>query len=686
MVLATLCEAGLIEEADLLRDVANELGLTQVDLAGLMKTPAIKSIKHPSLVDGTFFLRHRCFPMQELNDRMNIAFADPLDTESISQLEFLLQRPIRVLLAAESVIVEALGRVFTGVESEMPGEDLEEDMEVTGDLVVPDGADANAAEAGSKAAPVVKLVNKILLDAISAGVSDIHLEPTEQGLDVRFRVDGVMHLHQSLPKRLQLFVATRVKLLSGMNITERRRPQDGRFTVRPGKAVQRDIRASTVPTPFGEKVVLRVLRADFEGLDFSKLGFPNNVRDELQDALSGTDRIVVVTGPTGSGKTTTLYTALMHLRKGLTNIITIEDPIEFRIDGLTQIQIDSKIGMTFASGMRSVLRQDPDVIFVGEVRDLETAQTAFQAAQTGHLVLTSLHTNNAPSAITRLRDLGVEPHVISSGLSAVLAQRLVRKLCSHCATISPSHEQDDFRKRFQCDSSALKSAVGCAACESIGFKGRIGLYSLLKITPKVRELIRSGAAEDELAQAGSSEGLEDLNEAALALVQDGVTTLDEVERVLGLFSEGPKRRVNRRQKSAGDVPVQQSKRRVLLVDDDPAVRMIVSRGLQNAAFDVIEATDAEDALEKIPLSQPHIVLCDLDMPGVSGRELLTSIRNRFSDAELPVVILTHLADEATEIELLDLGADDYVSKSSSMSLLTARLRRVLRLQGISSGQ
>ena len=557
-------------------------------------------------------------------------------------------------------------------------------------------------EVGSKTAPIVKIVNKILADARAAHASDVHVEPTAQSLEVRFRIDGVMQSHLTVPKKLQPYILTRIKLLSGMDITEKRRPQDGRFRIRTADGEAVDIRASAVPTPSGEKIVLRLLGNASEERSVDSLHLPPSVKAALLEVLRSKDRIVLVCGPTGSGKTTTLYSLLNHVKEGTTNIITVEDPIEMRIQGATQIQVDAKIGMTFASGLRSILRQDPDIILVGEIRDLETAEVAFQAAQTGHFVLSTLHTNSAPSAVIRLRDLGLAPFVIASSLGGVLAQRLVRKLCTKCCAPLGEAEAATFHARYHVATAGVRKQAGCEGCDGSGYKGRIGVYSFFPVGAEVRELIRLGASEDELTQAAKHHGMKELHAAGLDLVVQGLTSPDELERVIGMaegvsttpalpFHELPLERPKPGRVRSGQ-PVQSIESlvnayehdvverpvpRILLVDDDEGVRAVMSRALRKAEFEVIEAADGYEGLDRARSMVPDIVVSDLVMPGLDGRELLSELRKCPETSAIPVLMLTGSDGEENEILLIEAGANDFVSKASSPPLVIARIRRLL---------
>jgi CheY-like chemotaxis protein/nucleoside-triphosphatase THEP1 len=409
----------------------------------------------------------------------------------------------------------------------------------------------------------------------------------------------------------------------------------------------------------------------------------------FRNILTRSSKVVLITGPTGSGKTSTLYAGVLHLRNANSRIITIEDPIEYRIEGISQIQVNPKIDMTFATALRSVLRQDPDVILVGEIRDAETATTAMQVAQTGHLVLSTLHTNTAASAITRLRDLGIASFLIASSLGTLVAQRLVRRLCSHCQ-IPISGEEEEKALKLGLDPALLASAKGCDECGGTGYRGRVALFSILDITPEVATAIRNELPEDEIEQAARSGGFWHLEEAVVPFLCSRTTSLSEAERVLGSLDTRLLAPHNPRPKSSSavaqesvqrspskDSTVEIPKRRVMIVDDDEGIRAIFQSLLEFEMFEVVSAADGHEALKLIYEQQPELVLCDLMMPNMNGEELLGRLRGDARTREIPVLVLTAAATEENELDLLKKGADDFVSKTARAEIIVARINRLL---------
>ncbi|MEZ4754582.1 MAG: type II/IV secretion system protein [Bdellovibrionota bacterium] len=474
----------------------------------------------------------------------------------------------------------------------------------------------------------------------------------------------------------------------GMDIAERRKPQDGRIRVRLYNEPV-DLRVSSVPTSFGEKIVLRILRSKLENLSFEKLELPDLVVKKLKNGLEQKGKLILVTGPTGSGKTTTLYSCLNFLRDGTTNIETVEDPIEYRIPGIHQIQVNNTAGVSFASALRSVLRQDPDVIMIGEIRDQETAEIALQAAQTGHQVLSTLHTNSASAAITRLSSIGIDPFVLSSCVSTIVAQRLLRKICNDCKVTAGQEfleRHADIISDYNLDYSKIFEPTGCQSCNHTGYKGRVGIYSLLEINDEIADLILTKASLNKILEAAKQNGFKTLTEAAFDRLEEGLTTLDEVRPYYLAVDDGQisevidptapspsKHKSLNIKKDSGSI----TREKVVLIEDDEDVRRILTLLLQKEMYEVIEAENGLVGLNAVYEHQPTFVLCDLMMPVMDGKEFLIKMQNNTQTTNIPVIILTAADNEDNETGLLDLGAADFVSKSSSSSVMLSRLRRIL---------
>jgi len=493
---SALVSIGAIGEEDLASFVSEKLGSTRIELSNYIIDPKIIE-----LIPEALARKHMVVPVLKIGKRLTCAMLEPWDVFAIDQLRAKTGLTIEPAVATEAEIAKVLSdhygakntmeEIIQSIEQEEPEAETE-DTKTLEDM------------AGEPA--VVKLVNLAIVQAIQKGASDIHIEPEKDCVKVRFRIDGVLHEIQSPPKHLQSAIISRIKIMSSLDIAERRVPQDGRFSIKAqGKEI--DIRVSCVPTIYGENVVLRLLDASRIVLDLKDIGFSKKVLSEYKQAIARPHGIILVTGPTGSGKTTTLYASLGGIDRHEKNIITIEDPVEARLDGIRQIQVNTKVDLSFATALRSVLRQDPDVIMVGEIRDAETAGIAIHAALTGHLVFSTLHTNNAAGAITRLIDMGAEPFLVSSSVVAVLAQRLVRKVCKDC------------------------KSKGCQSCLNTGYKGRVAVFELLIPDDKIRELITSKASAEEIEKQARSSGMLTLLEDGEEKVKTGITTSEEVIRV-----------------------------------------------------------------------------------------------------------------------------------------------------------
>jgi len=519
----TLLSLGYVDQSDLAKALALKLRLEFIELS-------IEDIdpETAGLVDKKLLRRHRMLPLRVEGGRLVVAMRDPTNLYALEDLRMLSGYPIRPVVVAESDLRRAFGAVF-GAGDEV-AELLEE---AAAESPVQAREDVELMEdRGPSGAPTVRLVGSILRRAADDGASDVHLEPRDGDLAVRFRVDGMLREVMSVPPALQGGVIARLKVLASLDIAERRLPQDGRFSAKldDGKI---DLRVSTLPTTFGEKVVLRLLdnanlRADLRGLGFS----PRMLKcyETVFRRPYGT---ILVTGPTGSGKSTTLYATLGEINTAEKNIVTVEDPVEYRIRGINQVQVNPRIGLTFPTGLRSILRCDPDVVMIGEIRDRETARTSVEAALTGHLVLATLHTNNAPAAVTRLTDMGVEPFLTASAVDCVIAQRLARRLCERCKRPVEIDEQTLrglglTKARLADTEKGFHEAVGCERCGGTGYRGRIGVYEIMLIDEELRRLILQGVSADEISSTAQKVGMISLREDGLVKAAKGITTVEEI--------------------------------------------------------------------------------------------------------------------------------------------------------------
>jgi len=523
-----LVDLGLISETVLLETLSEYLNIPFVSLKDFPQ----QTIMLENLTEK-FMRQYKLVPLSLDDNVLTIAINDPYDVYACDAVRMATDCEVKINLAREEEILDAVGRLFNTDTTSMGRiiEDIGKNEKE--DFAIDDEGDVDHLKDLASEAPVIRLVNLLITRAIELRASDIHLEPYEGEFKVRYRIDGVLHDVEAPPKRLQAAVISRIKIMAKLNIAERRLPQDGRIKLRVlGKEI--DFRVSTLPTMFGESVVLRILDRESVILDLEKLGFPDYDLSKFRDLIKRPYGIILVTGPTGSGKSTTLYAALSEINSPDKKIITVEDPIEYQLAGVNQVQVKSSIGLSFANILRSILRQDPDVIMIGEIRDAETAEIAIHAALTGHLVFSTLHTNDAAGAVTRLLEMGMENYLISSSLLGIMAQRLVRVICPDCKEAYAP--EMGVMEELGVDQSELKElnfsrGVGCENCAHTGFRGRRGIFELLLINDDIRELILAKAASNIIKEKGRSQGMKTLREAGWYKVKAGITTVSEVLRV-----------------------------------------------------------------------------------------------------------------------------------------------------------
>jgi type IV pilus assembly protein PilB len=477
--------------------------------------------------------KHRVIPVSRTGNSLIVAMADPTNLHAIDDLKFLTSYNIEPVIASETAIGQAIEKYYNAgpsYEEVMAGFD-ENEIDFTGEE---EDINLLELEKASEDAPVVRLVNMILMSAIKKGASDIHIEPYEKKLRVRVRIDGVLLEEMTPPLKLRNAIASRLKIMSQLDIAERRLPQDGRIKLKLGKGREMDFRVSVLPTIWGEKIVMRLLDKGNLQLDMTKLGFDADPLKDFLWAIGQPWGMVLVTGPTGSGKTTTLYSALSELNKVGSNISTAEDPVEYNLHGINQVQMHDEIGLNFAMALRAFLRQDPDILMVGEIRDFETAEIAVKAALTGHMVLSTLHTNDAPATISRLLNMGVEPFLITASVNLVLAQRLARKVCGDCRQpikIDPKVLTDMGFTKEQVAKGTLQKGAGCRTCNGTGYKGRVALYEVMRFSDGLKEMVLQGSSTAELKAAAIKGGMVTLRMSGISKVLDGVTTTEEILRV-----------------------------------------------------------------------------------------------------------------------------------------------------------
>jgi type IV pilus assembly protein PilB len=524
-----ITKLGYLQESELTDFVAKQYGLPTIDLADFEIDPDVIR-----LVPEEVAIKHTVIPVNRAGSTLILATSDPSNIFAIDDIKFLTGYNVEVVVASEEQIKGAIDRYYDQSSSfaDVMGDLDVEDLELVQD---DDDVDVSELARESEDAPVVKLVNLILTDAVKRVASDIHIEPYEKEFRVRYRIDGVLYEVMKPPLKLRNAITSRIKIMSELDIAERRLPQDGRIKLKMGRGKEMDFRVSVLPTLFGEKVVLRLLDKGNLQLDMTKLGFEQPQLDVFQECIHRPYGMVLVTGPTGSGKTTTLYSALSELNKISENISTAEDPVEFNLAGINQVQMHEDIGLNFAAALRSFLRQDPDIIMVGEIRDFETAEIAIKAALTGHLVLSTLHTNDAPSTVNRLLNMGIEPFLVASSVNCILAQRLARRVCEECKDKDVETVKQALLDAGCSEDEAAKAVVykgrGCRTCSDTGYKGRVALYEVMELTEPLKEFVLNGASAMELKREAIRGGMTTLRRSALNKLLEGTTTLSEVLRV-----------------------------------------------------------------------------------------------------------------------------------------------------------
>lgn len=537
---SSLVRLGVLTEDEITSVLSRQYGIPSINLAYFEVDPSV--IK---LIPIETALKYQVLPLSRVGSSLTLAMVDPTNVFAMDDIKFMTGFNIEPVVASESAITEAITKHYGSIEERERKREIEdlvnfidEGQTDSIELEAEDESTLNLAalEKAAEEAPVIKLVNYILTDAVKRGASDIHLEPYEKEYRIRYRVDGVLETVMQPPVKLRDAIISRIKIMAKLDISEKRLPQDGRIMIRmmhKGKKKQLDFRVSVLPTLHGEKVVMRLLDKESLRLDMTMLGFEPESLEKFQAAIFKPYGMVLVTGPTGSGKTNTLYSSIAQLNKPDINIMTAEDPVEFQLPGINQVQMKEQIGLNFAMALRSFLRQDPNIIMVGEIRDFETAEIAIKAALTGHLVLSTLHTNDAPVTISRLMNMGIEPFLVATSVHLICAQRLTRRICQECKVereVSPQVLADAGFTREEVKKAKVYRGAGCSACNNKGYKGRIGLYEVLEVTDELRELILVGASALELRKKAIEQGMISLRRSGLLKVMAGLTTLEEVIR------------------------------------------------------------------------------------------------------------------------------------------------------------
>jgi type IV pilus assembly protein PilB len=770
-----------VSEEDLAEAISTHMHLPRVRLAATsIDTEAVRSISEE------LARRYTCIPVSRddlpgvaeqgepekqgprARPTMVLAMANPADMAAVQDIEFASGCRVKPVVATKTEVMDAIERYY---DTEDSLHDLLANVTESEDLQIL-SVEAEESESSvtddrsqAEAAPVVKMVNLIVLDGIKQGSSDIHIEPAVNDVQVRNRVDGMLRDFMQVPKWLHGPLVSRLKILSKLDIAERRLPQDGRIKVH-FQDREVDLRVSTLPTHFGEKIVLRVLGSGRAVPTTTALGMGGGDLQLLKNACAQPQGMILVTGPTSSGKTTTLYSVLNEKKDPSINIITVEDPIEFQLPGISQVQVNVKAGLTFAATLRSILRQDPDVILLGEIRDLETAEIGFHAAMTGHLVFSTVHTNSTTATVARLLELGVDPYLVGASVNLIVAQRLVRKICGNCREEYEPNPEHLERLRIHEEGYTFYHGAGCDACGKTGYSGREGVFELLRMTPTVKELVNRRASELDLRKAALSAGTRMLLQDALDKVAQGITTVEEVLRVIQLQEDEvvrcphcnslinlefstcpyclhtlkaicqacsqelkPEWRIcpycntkvtkmtlvgelesghllpaasgvpaespapDAKAAPPADTPVaagapatpegkppKGKAPRILVVDDDDAIRRLVTRTLQGLSVkpEVMSAADGKEGLQAAKKSKPDLVVLDIMMPGLSGFDVCQKLRSNIQTAFIPILMLTGNTDEESRTKGFMVGTDDYMAKPFSVRELHDRITRLLR--------
>ncbi len=658
--------------------------------------------------------RYQVVPLRVTDALLEVATSNPFDVGAEQALAFATGREVRMALASPPDIAGTLDELY----GPQVGEGVTEAIEGMAEFDVQaieekqdDGSDDELAaqEAGSR--PIIKLVNVLLADGITARASDIHIESGETSVVVRYRIDGVLRQAMTIPRKAGVPLISRIKIMSGLDIADRLRPQDGRARVAINGAPV-DLRISTLPATNGEKVVIRILNTKQTMLELDALGLYADEQATIRELLGNKEGVILCTGPTGSGKTTTLYACIREIQGEGINIVTVEDPVEYRMGkNIVQVQVNERQGLTFSTALRSILRQDPDVVLVGEIRDIETAQIAIQASLTGHLVLSTLHTNDAPNTVTRLIDMGMEAFKIGAALRGVIAQRLMRRLCNHCRQPQDMNALPARIRPYIPAGVQLWDSVGCSHCTQTGYRGRFSVMEMLTITPEIERLVGSGATAERISAAAQEAGMLTLFESGLRHALDGHTSVEELLRVADPPTRGPKAIAGGASgpaatgggRAAGgfavaaphpeqlladlelvdeappeeDAATGAPRATVLLVEDEDTLRRVMKDLLEQEGYRVFEARDGAEALEQVDRFAPDVVLLDLNLPNIDGYTVLSRLRSRPETRELPVIVLSARGDEDNEVRVLRLGATDFLTKPFRPRALSARLEATL---------
>jgi len=687
-LLRILYEKGLIDRKRFLEEFSRFYKIPYMENPELEKIPEILPFK---------FLRMRnVIPMLVENRRIKLGIGNPFDIETIKDIEFITGMQVEAILIPPDSIEEFL-------KKNIPDEDLDI-LNQIGSLEIEvkekiEKEDLNVIDLKNLAfqPPIVRLVNMIIVDAVRKGATDLHIEPQKSAVYVRLRIDGLLHDYLKLPSKLAPSIVSRIKIMGKMDIAERRKPQDGGVTLVIDKN-EVDLRISVLPSLYGEKVVIRVLDKSRVKIDVHTLGFNKENLNVLLTSLKKPHGVILVTGPTGSGKTTTLYAALNYMKSPEKNIITVEDPVEYTLEGITQVQVKTEAGLTFASALRSILRQDPDIILVGEIRDRETAEIAMHASLTGHLVLSTLHTNDALGSIFRLKSMGVESAILADTVVCVEAQRLVRKVCPYCGEefeVLP----EELEKYGVMATKPVKimKGKGCNRCNGTGYKGRTVVEEVIPVDDFLRDAILKDMPRSEILKNLYAKGFKPIKIIGIEKVLNGITTFEELSRVVDIsgveITDGKPalmgtEHVHQEIKDKAqlipstdttETPSEETGvLNILVIDDSPTIRAMLKPVLEMDGHNVLEAENGRAGIEVLKKNRVHLIILDLMMPEMDGFETLKVIKNHPNWKKIPVIMLTTKSELENELKGFDLGVDDFMPKPFLPERLLARVRALLK--------
>ena len=658
-----LIELGYITDIQVAESLTKQLSLQMVDCNDY--NPSAELI---SLVPKETAERKLVFPLELKGKNLKVAMANPLDWETIEDLSFITGLKLSVAISSENNILGAIEELYGSsddtwdVIKELPTYDNVEFVKDS-DEDSSESMNFQAMYQNSEAPPIVRLVTMVIADAVKSGASDIHIEPRENNVMVRYRIDGALKNIQAYPKQIQDAVISRVKIISNLDITNRRFPQDGRSALRLEKK-NVDLRISTLPSVYGEKIVIRLLDPSTGLIALSKLGISEHILKPLTEIIAQPQGMLLVTGPTGSGKTTSLYSILQQLRTETKNIITLEDPVEYKLAEITQVPINEGIGFTFANALRSVLRQDPDIVMLGEIRDLDTAEIATRAALTGHFVLSTLHTNDTVATVSRLIDIGLEPFLVTSAVSGIIAQRLIRRICSECKTeTNPPENIDQYNLPHV---PQFYKGTGCSKCNDTGYKGRVGVYEILTMNTKLKRLISKSFTEDDLWKCLAESGSKTMFEDAWFKIMNGETTFEEV------LSKIPYQHIE--QDDDESTMGKNDNHKVLIFDNDEDEISTIQSALEENGYDVVYSTNGE-MLEMTKQENPMLIITNNSQDKMDH---LKGIRNMSQFAYTPIICLADETNSEQEQEGFKMGINDFVYRPLDIKKLLFSINRIIK--------